>query len=101
MMTTKISTETPIAEKAKPAQKDAIALLKTDHEAVSHLFAEFEKTRSLASKKSLVAKICIALGVQAQIEEEVFFPAVKGALKDKLRVPEALVEHAGVKDLIA
>jgi len=39
--------------------------------------------------------------VHAQIEEENFYPAVKAALKDKLLVPEATVEHAGVKDLIA
>lgn len=87
---------------AKPAApKDAIALLKADHEAVSHLFEEYESTQSMLKKKSLVGKICNALNVHAQIEEEIFYPAVKAALKDKLLVPEATVEHAGVKDLIA
>ena len=89
------------APKTAAVAKDAIALLKADHEAVSHLFAEFEKTHSVANKKSLVAEICTALSVHAQIEEEIFYPAVKAALKDKLLVPEATVEHAGVKDLIA
>ena len=89
------------ADKTQPAPRDAIALLKADHEAVSQLFAEYEKTRSNATKKSLVAQICSALSVHAQIEEEIFYPAVKAALKDKLLVPEATVEHAGVKDLIA
>ena len=82
-----------------PAAKDAVALLKADHEAVSQLFAEYEKTRSVPNKKALVAKICTALSVHAQIEEEIFYPAVKAALKDKLLVPEAAVEHAGVKGL--
>ena len=81
--------------------KDAIALLKADHEAVSQLFAEYEKTHSVANKKALVAEICTALSAHAQIEEEIFYPAVKAALKDKLLVPEATVEHAGVKSLIA
>ncbi len=81
--------------------KDAIALLKADHEAVSLLFAEYEKTRSVTNKKAVVAEICKALSVHAQIEDEIFYPAVKTALKDKLLVPEATVEHAGVKDLIA
>ena len=45
------------------AGKDAIALLKADHEAVSQLFAEFEKTRSVANKQALVAEICTALTV--------------------------------------
>jgi len=95
------TTKTPAASKAPAAAKDAIALLKADHEAVSQLFAEFEKTRSVANKKALVAEICTALSVHAQIEEEIFYPAVKAALKDKLLVPEATVEHAGVKSLIA
>ena len=95
------TTKTAAADKAKPAPKDAIALLKADHEAVSQLFAEYEKTRSVPNKKALVAEICTALSVHAQIEEEIFYPAVKTALKDKLLVPEATVEHASLKDLIA
>lgn len=95
------TTKTAAPDKANPAPKDAIALLKADHEAVSQLFAEYEKTRSVPNKKALVAEICTALSVHAQIEEEIFYPAVKTALKDKLLVPEATVEHAGVKDLIA
>jgi hemerythrin superfamily protein len=76
-------------------------MLKADHEAVSELFAEYDKARSVPSKKALVAEICTALSVHAQIEEEIFYPAVKAALKDRLLVPEAKVEHASVKDLIA
>jgi hemerythrin superfamily protein len=81
--------------------KDAIALLKADHKAVSDLFAEYEKARSSSRKKALIGEICTALSVHAQIEEEIFYPAVKAALKDKLLVPEATVEHASLKDLIA
>jgi len=95
------ATKTVASGNTKPAPKDAIALLKADHEAVSQLFSEYEKTRSVPKKKELVAEICTALTVHAQIEEEIFYPAVKAALKDKLLVPEATVEHASVKDLIA
>jgi hemerythrin superfamily protein len=98
---TATKTASATAAKTKPAPKDAIALLKADHEAVSQLFAEYEKTRSGPNKKALVAEICTALSVHAQIEEEIFYPAVKAALKDAELVPEATVEHAGVKDLIA
>lgn len=80
---------------------DAIALLKADHKKVSGLFAQFEKSRSAAKKKALVEQICTELSVHAQIEEEIFYPAVKAALKDKELVPEATVEHASVRDLIA
>ena len=88
--------KTAATDKGRAAPKDAIALLKADHEAVNQLFAEYEKTRSVSTKKSLVAEICNALSVHAQIEEEIFYPAVKTALKDKLLVPEAMVEHTTV-----
>ena len=101
MTNSKTITKTTTPHKATPASKDAIALLKADHKAVSQLFADYEKIRSALHKKALVAEICTALSVHAQIEEEIFYPAVKAALKDKLLVPEATVEHDGVKDLIA
>lgn len=93
MTTTK--TATPVKA------KDAIAILKADHEAVSQFFSEYEKARSMSKKKALVADICTALSVHVQVEEEIFYPAVKTALKDKLLIPEATVEHATLKDLIA
>ncbi|MFP8835277.1 hemerythrin domain-containing protein [Hydrogenophaga sp. XSHU_21] len=92
---------TSIQARSTSLPKDAIALLKADHKAVSELFAEYEKARSSSRKKALIAEICTALSVHAQIEEEIFYPAVKAALKDKLLVPEATVEHASLKDLIA
>lgn len=79
---------------------DAIALLKADHAEVDEMFASFEKLRSSASKEALVSEICAALGVHARIEDEIFYPAVQAALKDKVLVPEARVEHAGIKDLV-
>lgn len=94
------ATRTAGTDRTKTAAKDAIALLEADHAAVSQLFAEYEKTRSGANRKALVAEICTALSVHAQIEEELFYPAVKAVLKDRLMVPEATVEHASVKNLI-
>lgn len=81
--------------------KDAIALLRADHKEVSNLFAEFEETKSKSKKASIVAAVCKALTVHAQIEEEIFYPAFKAALKDKELIPEATVEHATLKALIA
>ncbi|MEO8384193.1 MAG: hemerythrin domain-containing protein [Betaproteobacteria bacterium] len=81
--------------------QEATALLRADHKLVSGLFAEYEKARSTTKKQQLVSKICTELSVHAQVEEEIFYPAVKRALKDKELVPEATVEHATLKDLIA
>jgi hemerythrin superfamily protein len=84
-----------------PKPQNAIALLRADHKKVSELFEQYEKARSAATKTTIVAQICTELGVHAQIEEEIFYPAVKQALKDAELVPEALVEHASLKSLIA
>jgi len=81
--------------------KDAIAMLKADHKKVSGLFEQFESTRASTKKKALVAQICRELTVHTKLEEEIFYPAVKAALRDKELVPEATVEHGSVKDLIA
>jgi hemerythrin superfamily protein len=84
-----------------PVAPDAIALLKADHKLVAGLYEQYEKTRSTAKKKTLVATICKELGIHAKAEEEIFYPAVKAALKDKEMVPEATVEHASLKELMA
>ncbi len=76
-------------------------MLREDHRKVSALFDEFEKARSASRKKQIVATICRELIVHTTLEEEIFYPAFKAALKDKELVPEANVEHQSVKDLIA
>ena len=88
--------------RAAPAKTpDAVALLRADHKKVSALFEQFEKARSAARKREIVAQICLELTVHAQIEEEILYPEVQAALKDKELVPEARVEHQSIKDLIA
>ena len=96
----KTTPRTTRAPKA-PVAQEATALLKADHKRVSDLFDQYEKTRSTARKKTLVASICMELGIHAKAEEEIFYPAVKAALKDKEMVPEAIVEHASLKELMA
>ena len=96
----KTASRAPRAPKA-PIAQEATALLKADHRRVSDLFDQYEKTRSTAKKKTLVDNICMELGIHAKAEEEIFYPAVKAALKDKEMVPEAIVEHASLKELMA
>src|SRR5436309_436697 len=96
---------TTTSSKAAPASrrrpKDAIAMLKADHKKVNALFDDYESARSPRRKQSIVEAICQELAVHALIEEEIFYPAVKKALKDKELVPEAIVEHATLKEFIA
>ncbi|MCE4538663.1 hemerythrin domain-containing protein [Pelomonas sp. P7] len=81
--------------------KDAIGMLREDHKKVLGLFEDYEKARSATVKKRLVQQICEELTIHTQIEDEIFYPEFKAALKDKELVPEARVEHDSVKALIA
>jgi hemerythrin superfamily protein len=99
----------PHTEHAKSTAKqtrsgqDAIALLKADHREVKGWFGEYEKARSDKRKTELSTKICMALKVHTQIEEEYFYPAARDVLTDKKEemVDEAVVEHQAAKELIA
>jgi len=101
-MTTK-STQTVSTQGGMPGAQDAIALLTADHKEVSDMFEQFENLsdRAKASKAKLTKKICDALIAHTTIEEEIFYPAVREALKEgDDMVDEAVVEHASAKDLI-
>lgn len=95
------------AVKKAGAGKDAVDLLDADHKAVKKMFKDYEeltqsKGRSTAGKKrELADQICLELTVHATIEEEIFYPAARRAIKDDPLLNEATVEHATCKDLIA
>ena len=86
---------------------DACTLLDADHKAVKKMFKDYEeltssKAKSAAQKKlDLAREICQELTVHATIEEEIFYPALRAALKETDLIAEAEVEHATAKDLIA
>ena len=83
---------------------NAITLLNGDHEEVAELLDRYEKRKSRmegAQKQDLAGEICTKLTVHAQIEEEIFYPAVAEAIEDaEGLVEEARVEHASLKRLI-
>ncbi|HUP94884.1 MAG TPA: hemerythrin domain-containing protein [Burkholderiales bacterium] len=93
--------QTSARRSSSRAPRDALALLRADHQTVEGLFDKFEKARGEDRKASLAQQICSELKVHAQIEEEIFYPAVRGAIRDEDLLDEATVEHQGAKDLIA
>ena len=88
-------------------QPDACSLLDADHRNVKKLFKEYEaligsRARSASqSKRELARRICLELTVHAQVEEEIFYPALRDAIRDTDLLNEAEVEHGTAKDLIA
>jgi hemerythrin superfamily protein len=85
----------------KAARQDAIALLEADHREVDGYFEAFKAATSEAEKKALADKICLALKVHTQIEEELFYPPAREKTGDADLLDEAIVEHTGAKILVA
>lgn len=87
----------------KPEPINAIDMLIADHELVKSLFAKFAALgdRSIVTKKKIADQICHELSVHMQVEEALFYPTVRPAIKDDDLVEEAEVEHASAKELIA
>lgn len=83
---------------AQPSYTDAIALLKADHRAVEALFEKFEKAGD-DKKQALAHQICDELKIHTAIEEEIFYPALKGKIEEETYT-EAYVEHDAAKLLI-
>lgn len=85
------------------ATPDALAIIKADHEEVSHLFSvALDENTKGAAKRSAIAQICSALTLHAKMEEKIFYPALRraGREQEKDSVLEANEEHAIVKELI-
>ncbi|TCS34677.1 hemerythrin HHE cation binding domain-containing protein [Paucimonas lemoignei] len=82
---------------------DALELLKADHKHVLQLFAEFEKMdkEDEDARRELVERVCNQLTVHAEIEEELFYPALRDVVDEQDLLNEAQVEHDMAKQLIA
>ena len=87
-------------EKPSTPKNSALTLLEQDHREVDAYFEEYEKAQGEA-KEAVALKICLALQVHAQIEEEIFYPAVRDVIENGELLDEAIVEHAAAKQLIA
>ena len=83
-----------------PENKDAVALLKADHDEAQKLFEQFEKASGDGRKEKLAREICKELTIHAMIEEEIFYPACEGKVEEDL-LKESYVEHDAAKVLIA
>jgi hemerythrin superfamily protein len=91
-------------ENGEQQAPDALELIRTDHREVDALFevALGEGTPS-AQRRGAIAKIVEALTIHAEMEEALFYPALRkaGGKDERDSVLEANEEHGVVKDLIA
>jgi hypothetical protein len=81
------------------AEQNPIAMLKSDHRKVEELFSSFETASSPQEKTRLAKQICTELMIHTLLEEEIFYPACKGHMEERL-LNEAQVEHDSAKMLM-
>lgn len=79
-------------------------MLEADHAQVKALFDQFEAAgdRMTKAKQQMVEDVFAALEVHTQIEEDIFYPAIKalGEKEGKKLIAESLEEHQVVKQLM-
>jgi hemerythrin superfamily protein len=93
----------PRTTRSSKAPRDALGLLKADHAEAKKLFQQFEKFKkedNLEGMQEVAQAACAALAVHAQIEEEIFYPALREAGDADDALDEADVEHSHVKELV-
>jgi hemerythrin superfamily protein len=84
---------------------DVITMLKMDHREVDALFMAVSKLseRAFEQRRKLAEKICEALQVHSQFEQNVFYPPFRQRAEDhdeRETVLEAFEEHAQVDTLV-
>lgn len=90
-------------QKTGAGSPDILSLLCADHQHLSQLFSEFRQIKdhaTLEEKEALVEEICSELMLHTELEEEVFYPAVREILQDDMLMDEAESEHDSAKDVI-
>jgi hemerythrin-like domain-containing protein len=92
------------ARTATTARTELLNMLKQDHKKAKKAFHDFERLdkRGQADEcQALVMQTCAELSLHAALEEELFYPAIRPAMREQGLIAEAEVEHACAKTLIA
>jgi hemerythrin superfamily protein len=76
------------------------SMIRMDHTHVMAVFHRYKSTTSDARKSALVRNACLALEVHAQLEEEIFYPALRHAGAGGDALEKSVPEHAEMRHLI-
>jgi hypothetical protein len=75
-------------------------MIRLDHTHVQAAFRQFEVATSARVKKGLADNVCLALEIHTQLEEEIFYPALR-EVSDTETLRRAGPEHSEARELIA
>jgi hypothetical protein len=75
-------------------------LIRLDHTHVLSAFHRYEPDASPRVKKGLVDNVCLAIEIHAQLEEEIFYPALRGVADSEI-LRKSTPEHDEMRGLIS
>jgi hemerythrin superfamily protein len=76
-------------------------MIRMDHSHVLALSHRFKADTSAGKKRALVTNACLALEVHAQLEEEIFYPALRTVIPGDPVLEKSEPEHDAMRQLIA
>jgi hemerythrin superfamily protein len=76
-------------------------MIRMDHTHVMAAFHRYKADISPARKQALVRHACLALEVHAQLEEEIFYPAMRTVMTGDEVLEKSEPEHNQMRELIA
>lgn len=76
-------------------------MIRMDHSHVLALFRRFKPDTAAGKKHALVTNACLALEVHAQLEEEIFYPALRAVMPGDPVLEKSQPEHDEMRQLIA
>jgi hemerythrin superfamily protein len=96
-----INTAREVITSTATGHHDAVSVLKAQHREVEALFKRVLDSKDARARQALLRQITHALTVHTTIEEEIFYPAVRGLGTEETEtlIDEALEEHH-VVDLV-
>ena len=76
------------------------SMIRMDHSHVITTFHQYDPGASDRVKKGLADQVCVALEIHAQLEEEIFYPALR-AVADTEMLRKSTPEHDEMRGLIS
>jgi hemerythrin superfamily protein len=75
----------------------ATNMIRMDHTHVLASFHQYAPDSRPQTKRALADGICLALEIHAQLEEEIFYPALRGVVTDANVLDKSVPEHNEIK----
>jgi hypothetical protein len=75
-------------------------MIRMDHSYVLSLFHRYKAGTAPGRKRALVTNACLALQIHAQLEEEIFYPALRTVMGSDAVLDKSVPEHEEMRRLI-